>query len=288
MFLAHVSDIAHNLVQPLIQFDMKKSLVHNNEFKIINNVCPHQGSLIITEMTDRVSCRYHGWSWNTHGEPVNSGTTRVCNNFTLPIKSTVEIHSLIFTDMIDLSEIHDIDLSFMTLQETRIDSVNTDFRNLIDVFLDVDHIPVVHKTVYDDLGIGTEVSWKYYDWGSIQLVEKSTEYSKEFQNTLTGMPVQQLAAFWIAVYPYTTIEWQPGAMFVNVCVPKEDHVDVCVFKYQDSRYNNTNWKINSEVWETAWQQDREQAEAIVNRSIFEPHLEPSKIHFREHAIRNNL
>jgi hypothetical protein len=169
----------------------------------------------------------------------------------------------------------------MSLQESRIDSVKTSYKNIIDVFLDVDHIPVVHKTVYDDLGIGTDVSWKYYDWGSIQFVEKSTKYSKEFKDTLIGMPTQQLAAFWITVYPYTTIEWQPGAMFVNVCVPRDNTTDVCVFKYRDTRYSDANWNINSTVWETAWQQDRKQAELIVKRSMHVPHLETSKIHFRD-------
>lgn len=281
MFLAHRSDIPPNLIKPLIQFDNKKTLLNENGFKLLNNVCPHQGSLILTDTAGSISCGYHGWSWNTDGEPVGSGTTQVCNNFKLSIKPTFEINSLIFSQDIDLNGISDIDLGFMSLQETRIDSVKSDYKNIIDVFLDVDHIPIVHKTVYDDLGIGTDVSWKYYNWGSIQFVEKSTEYSKEFKDTLVGMPTQRLAAFWITVYPYTTIEWQPGAMFVNVCVPNGDTTDVCVFKYRDTQYSDVNWNINSTVWETAWQQDRKQAESIVSRSMFVPHLETSKLHFRD-------
>lgn len=281
MFLAHKSDIPPNLIKPLAQFNNKKTLLNENGFKLINNVCPHQGSLILTNLSNNINCRYHGWSWNNNGEPISSGTTQICNNFKLSIKPTFEINSLVFSENIDLNEIDDIDLGFMTLQETRIDSVKTNYKNIIDVFLDVDHIPVVHKNIYDDLGIGTEVSWKYYNWGSIQFVEKSLDYSEDFKKTLEGMPPQRLAAFWITVYPYTTIEWQPGAMFVNVCVPKEDSTDVCVFKYRDIRYNNNNWDINSSIWETAWQQDKAQAEAIVSRSMHIPHLETSKIHFRD-------
>lgn len=281
MFLAHKSDIPPNLIKPLAQFNNKKTLLNENGFKLINNVCPHQGSLILTNLSNNINCGYHGWSWNNNGEPISSGTTQICNNFKLSIKPTFEINSLVFSENIDLNEIDDIDLGFMTLEETRIDSVKTNYKNIIDVFLDVDHIPVVHKNIYDDLGIGTEVSWKYYNWGSIQFVEKSLDYSEDFKKTLEGMPPQRLAAFWITVYPYTTIEWQPGAMFVNVCVPKEDSTDVCVFKYRDIRYNNNNWDINSSIWETAWQQDKAQAEAIVSRSMHIPHLETSKIHFRD-------
>jgi hypothetical protein len=70
-------------------------------------------------------------------------------------------------------------------------------------------------------------------------------------------------------------------MFINVCVPRGELTDVCVFKYRDTRYSDKNWDINSTVWETAWLQDRQQAESIINRSMFTPHLEASKIHFRE-------
>lgn len=281
MFLAHQSDLENCLATPLIQFDKKKSLLKKDGVMLMNNVCPHQGSLILTNASDTLSCRYHSWGWDLEGNPISSGTTSICNSFKLSKKSVFEANSLIFSESIDLTEVSDIDLSFMTLTESRIDNVKTNHKNIIDVFLDVDHIPVVHKSVYDDVGIGTEVAWHYHQWGNIQSVKQSTEYSKEFKESIKDMPPQRLAAFWITVYPYTTIEWQPGAMFINVCVPREDSTDVCVFKYRDTRYNDKNWNINSTIWETAWLQDRQQAEAIVNRSMFVPHLEESKIHFRK-------
>jgi hypothetical protein len=110
----------------------------------------------------------------------------------------------------------------------------------------------------------------------------------KIKETLKNMPEQSLAAFWITVYPYTTIEWQPGAMFVNVCVPKDTDTDVCVFKYRDTRYNDKNWEINSDIWETAWMRDRTQSESIAVRSMHIPHLETSKIHFREWHNKGNL
>jgi len=280
MFLAHKSDLKINFAKPLIQFDKKKILVNNQSLMLLNNICPHQGSLILTEPTDKISCRYHGWTWDHAGRPLNSGNTEICNNFNLVKKNTYEINDLIFTDPIDLGSIKEIDFSYMTLVESRVDSVLTDYGNIIDVFLDVDHIPIVHSSIYDSIGVKNDVEWVYYDWGSIQLVHQSTDYSEEFKETLIGMPDQKLAAVWITVYPYTTIEWQPGALFINVCVPRNECTDVCVFKYRDSRYRENNWKINSEIWETAWLQDKQQAESIINRSMFDAHLETSKIHFR--------
>lgn len=281
MFLAHVKDLQYTTAKPLIQFNKKKFLLNDNDFKLANNICPHQGSLILTEPADKITCSYHGWGWNYSGDPISSGNTKVCNDYKLSLKDAFLINSLIFSENINLEKIKDIDLIFMKLVESRVDNVKADYKNIIDVFLDVDHIPVVHESIYNSIGITDEVEWHYYDWGNIQLVHKSTEYSSEFKETLTDMPDQELAAFWITVYPYTTIEWQPGAMFVNVCVPSGNTTDVCVFKYRDIRYNDKNWQINSTIWETAWAQDRTQSEAIAVRSMHIPHLEPSKIHFRE-------
>jgi phenylpropionate dioxygenase-like ring-hydroxylating dioxygenase large terminal subunit len=288
MFLAHLKDLQYTLAKPLVQFNKKKLLLNNDGFRLANNICPHQGSLILTEPSDNISCRYHGWGWNHSGDPISSGNTKVCNDYKLSLKDTFEINSLIFSEKINLDQIKDIDLSFMQLVETRIDFVNIDYKNIIDVFLDVDHIPIVHESVYDSIGITDEVEWHYYDWGNIQLVHKSTEYSQEFKDTLKDMPDQSLAAFWITVYPYTTIEWQPGAMFVNVCVPRDIGTDVCVFKYRDTRYNDKNWQINSSIWETAWMQDKIQSESIAVRSMNLDHLETSKIHFREWTNNGKL
>lgn len=285
MFLAHSKDIQHLSAKPLIQFNKKKLLLNDNGFKLANNICPHQGSLILTELSNNISCRYHGWEWNYSGDPISSGNTSVCNNYKLSLKESFEINNLIFSEKINLEQISEIDLSFMELMETRIDHVKTDYKNIIDVFLDVDHIPVVHESIYNSIGITDEVEWHYYDWGNIQLVNKSTEYSQEFKETLNHMPEQPLAAFWITVYPFTTIEWQPGAMFVNVCIPDNNFTKVAVFKYRDTRYNDKNWQINSSIWETAWIQDKIQSENIVARSIHYPHLETSKIHFREWTSR---
>jgi len=64
-------------------------------------------------------------------------------------------------------------------------------------------------------------------------------------------------------------------MFVTVINPcKKVHV----FKYRDNNFNLDSWKLNEDVWETAWQQDRNQAELIVN--VDSKNLEESKKHFR--------
>lgn len=281
MFLGHINDLQPQEKKPLKQFQNRKILVEKQgSYYLANNVCPHQGSLILADRGFDLTCQYHGWSWNDQGEPISAGTTRLCNSTKIVMKPTVTINGLLFLENHDLSAINGIDLTHMQLIRERVDTVAADFKNIIDVFLDVDHIPIVHHGLYDSIGIGnTDIQWVYHDWGNLQLVEKTSEYSSEFRSTLLGD--EKLAAAWITIYPYTMIEWQPGAMFITVCVPNNDSTDVVVYKYKDLRYNDHNWQLNDDIWEKAWQQDRHQAESIVKNSVSANHLEESKLHFRK-------
>jgi hypothetical protein len=88
-------------------------------------------------------------------------------------------------------------------------------------------------------------------------------------------------AAWIAVYPGTMIEWQPGALFVTVATAvSEFEADVHVFKYSD---DEEVWKLNDSVWELAWAQDQMQAELITG--FTNNNLEESKKHFRQWLIK---
>ena len=61
MFIAHKNDIPPGIKKPLLNFKKLKSLSNNlGEYKLFNNICPHQGSMILTSDNNRFSCRYHG------------------------------------------------------------------------------------------------------------------------------------------------------------------------------------------------------------------------------------
>jgi len=281
MFLGHINDLRPQEKKPLRQFQNRKILVERDGgYYLANNVCPHQGSLILADRGFNLTCQYHGWSWNDDGEPATAGTTRLCNNSKIVMKPAAAVNGLLFSESYDLGSLADIDLTHMQLVEERVDTVRADFKNIIDVFLDVDHIPIVHRGLYDSIGIGsTDIKWVYHDWGNLQLVEKTSDYSSEFRSTLLGD--EKIAASWITIYPYTMIEWQPGAMFITVCVPDQNSTDVVVYKYRDQRYSDHNWQMNDAIWEEAWRQDRHQAESIVKNSVAPNNLEESKLHFRK-------
>jgi hypothetical protein len=78
------------------------------------------------------------------------------------------------------------------------------------------------------------------------------------------------------------IEWQRGSLFVTVIEKQNtDQSNVHVFKYTNG---SEQWNLNNTVWETAWKQDREQAE-LINEVNFE-NLEIQKLHYRNYLKIN--
>ena len=270
MFVAHKNDIDAGHYKPLTQFENKITLVKSIDRIFLNsNVCPHQGSLLskVPGKGNRV-CPYHSWSFDVEGKPLTSGRVSYCKNDTpLAEKETFELNNLIFDKEIDCKELHWLDLSQMKLKEERTDYVEADSKIIMDVFLDVDHIQSVHPGVYEkiDLPKISQVQWHYYDWGSLQLVAKGEEYG----------------AAWLAVYPGTMIEWQPGALFVTVARPHKTGSNVSVFKYSDS---DADWSLNEHVWETAWAQDKALSETLTE--FAKSNLEDSKLHYRSWLEKN--
>lgn len=266
MFLSHTSSLIPESYHVIEQLDKKKVLVKSDDIRLISNVCPHQHSIISDKSgTGNRTCPYHNWTFTIDGLPVTSGRTGYyCKNHTpLETEKVFEWNSLLFDSIVDF----DISESFsgMVLMETRVDLVKADYRVIMDLFLDVDHIQSIHAGVYDLIGISdTTVDWDYYTNGSVQTVKQGAK--------------------WIAVYPNTMIEWQLGSLFITVATPDIHGSIVHVFKYTE--VDHPNWLLNERVWELAWAQDKHQAELITNLVNF--NLEPQKVHFRDFLKANDI
>lgn len=274
MFVGHVTDFEEGTYTPIEQLDNKYVLVKSKgQYRIISNVCPHQKSIISTRPgTGNRVCPYHNWSFTIDGMPVTSGrTSYYCKNETaldeLPV---YEWNGFLSTVPIACKELEFVNLNNLKLVEKRVDHVSAIPENIMDLFLDVDHIATVHAGVYDQIGLSdiSEVDWVYYDNRSLQLVKKHTGYG----------------AAWLAVYPGTMIEWQPGAVFITIAISNGDHSSrVIVYKYKDLANLENSYVLNEHVWETAWAQDKEQSQMLTE--FAQSNLEESKYHFRSFLNR---
>ena len=258
MFLGHINELGDKDSKrwKTVEYDKSRIVVNNKgNYSIRSNVCPHQHSLIkTTVMGDNIAsvCPYHGWSWDEDGNPKGNGTvghaphSSQCKN-TQPLKDDPIYlwNGFMFTAGVGF---YDLDISGNY-------KIDANIVPIMDLFLDVDHIPVVHPKVYDKIDIPRvdHVQWRTSYMSSAQIVKDTKG---------------KLGALWVALYqsPNVMFEWQPGAVFVMVNEQITDSVTQChIYKYKDINKPNKLWKLNEEVWEEAWQQDREQAE------LLEPH-----------------
>lgn len=264
MFLGLKQDFKLDHATPLPQYNKMWSVVHRaDEFHLLSNVCPHQLSKINKCRSSELTCPYHGMKFDLLGKGLN-------NDFALSKKICYDDGAMLFTQPI----VHTFPVStdHFKLVEQRRDIVNAPIDIIMDVFLDIDHIPVAHPGVYDKVGITNidNLTYKTFDGGSIQFVPAQSDSHMIEEDRKLG-----LGACWMALYPGTMIEWQPGALFVTIATA----AGVEVFKYRDSRYSTLDWSNNTIVWETAWAQDKELSENIVNLSY--ANLDDLKKHQRE-------
>jgi len=266
MFLALKQDILLNTIVPLPQFNDNLSLVNHNELYLMGNVCPHQRARLTKCAIKELQCPYHGLKFNIQGQGIENG-------FLLQRTKCYENQTMVFDRPV--KHLFPVDTSFMVLKERRIDKVLASVDIITDVFLDITHIPVAHPGVYDQISISDidAISWETFDNGSIQYVP-----AQDNTHMIDSDKSYNIGACWLAVYPGTMIEWQPGAMFVTVALDNTTGSDVHIFKYKDSRYSNDSYIFNEQIWETAWAQDKDLAENIVELPM--QNLDPLKEHHR--------
>lgn len=274
MFLTLTQHINNEAIK---QTRNRKRLVKTDYgFKLISNICPHQKSRLELTGTS-LTCPYHAWSFKLDGTPLGSGNTECKNHKNLEEFKVYQVGNFLFDVPVDFPHLDFLHNDYLTLTEYRVDKVNAPSEVVVDLFLDVSHIPITHRGVYDQIGIDHKltVDWYYADNGSLQLVycdnDKLSDYALDFDKKL------KFKAAWLTLYPGTMIEWQPGAVFVTITENTSHGSDVHVFKYRDTRYNKGVWKLNEDIWETAWQQDKDQSELIDGINV--DNLEEGKQHY---------
>lgn len=298
MFLAHKGDLTMGQWRVLEQRQGQLVLVNDQgRYYTQSNICPHQGSRLRSNQGEigSVSCPYHGWSWNQDGQPRGSGTvgknpgSTVCRNVhPLETKAVYEWSGFLFDQPVPA----ELDISGdYQLVEYRQDQVKSSLVPIMDIFLDIDHIPIVHTGVYDQINVPRvdNIVWQNWEGGSIQMVPGVPDSDPVWQQFVKDRGLTHSAA-WLALYPGTMFEWQPGAVFVMVNEPITDRETRChIFKYRDHNYPEDNWKINESVWELAWQQDCEQSERMEPgwRSASESNLDQEKLRWRRWFFNNH-
>lgn len=289
MFLGHINDLQDNEWKVLPH--LKRWTLHRNKgkYSLLSNVCPHQGSLFKgTQGKNARLCPYHGWSFDNEGKPMGSGTTDYwCKNeHPLATKDVFIWNNFIFSEPPDLPEYDFLNTEHLTLGNFRVDTVKANYKDIYSIFLDIDHLPVVHPKVYDQLQT-TNVEWSIREKSNIQLAPNNHQYESDYTKSMfLEDRERKYGAAWFAVYPYTTVEYFPGAWINCVFLPmSENETAISVYQYRDKRYSEENWRLNLEIWEKAWEQDNEQA-TLIDPTFKPTLLEPAKAHYLDWINKN--
>jgi phenylpropionate dioxygenase-like ring-hydroxylating dioxygenase large terminal subunit len=289
MFLGHINDLKDGEWKVLPH--LKRWALHRNDgkYSLVSNVCPHQGSFFRdTEGKNTRLCPYHGWSFDNHGNPIGSGTTEYWCKNEHPLESQPVFiwNNFIFSEDPDIPEYDFLNTELLILGNFRVDVIKANYKSIFNIFLDIDHLPVVHPKVYDQLQT-TNVEWFNRTRSNVQLALNNPEYESDYTRSMfIEDRERKYGAAWFALYPYTTVEYFPGAWINCVCLPVgENETAVSVYQYRDTRYSEDNWKLNLEIWEKAWEQDNEQA-LLIDPTFKPALLEEAKIHYRDWLDKN--
>lgn len=289
MFLGHTQDLQDGEWKVLPH--LKQWALHRNDgkYSLLSNVCPHQGSFFRDSKGKNTRlCPYHGWSFDNKGDPIGSGTTEYwCKNQqSLPSRKVFIWNNFLFSEDPDLPDIEFLNTEHLTLGNFRVDTVAANYKTIYSIFLDIDHLPVVHPKIYDQLQT-TNVEWSIREKSNIQLAPNDKTFQSDYTNSMfLEDREKKYGAAWFAVYPYTTVEYFPGAWINCVFIPiSKNETAISVYQYRDTRYSEDNWRLNLEIWEKAWQQDNEQAVSI-DPTFVPTLLEPAKVHYLDWIDKN--
>lgn len=181
------------------QYFASTSLVIDENLNGYTNTCPHRGFPIVTPSTvsTNMRCALHGWEWDSQGNPTNNS---VCLK---PRKLETGRSGLIFTDWQEPSDakwVNDLANDDFEYSHSTRRTGRGDWRWQMDMHVDLLHVDKIHPLLN----------------GYVDVNNLKTEYGPDWvcQHHAHG--------WWLFIYPFTHIEWEPGCLYFSEMVPNHD------------------------------------------------------------------
>jgi phenylpropionate dioxygenase-like ring-hydroxylating dioxygenase large terminal subunit len=190
--------------------------VINKKLQLFPNRCPHRGNKIIFPGTvkNQFQCGLHGWEWNDFGVGIN-------NNVNFNPKQAVKGSSgLIFLDWEEPTSARwvrnlkndDLDYSYSIKKEGI-----GDWRWQMEMHVDLLHVEYIHPRLNKYVDCNELETERGYDW--------IAQHHKH--------------GWWLFVYPFTHIEWEPGCLYISEMSPKEGNQGYDVYIHYLYNHNIT-------------------------------------------------
>ncbi len=190
--------LTHNDVFTNSNFFGSSHYVINKDLQLFANRCPHRGNKIINPGTtkEEFKCGLHGWSWTKNGSPIN-------NNVNIKSKNAVKGESgLIFLDWeepVNAKWVLDLKNDRLEYSHSVKKHGAGDWRWQMEMHVDLLHVEQIHPLLHSYVDCTKLISERGYDW--------IAQYHEH--------------GWWLFVYPFTHIEWEPGCLYFSEMTPKE-------------------------------------------------------------------
>jgi len=180
--------------------------VINKDLQLFSNRCPHRGNKIISPGTvkQEFKCGLHGWQWNENGSPINNSVNLRSTYATLGGSG------LIYLDWNEPSSakwVHDLSSDDLQFDHCIKKHGHGDWRWQMEMHVDLLHVQFIHPLLNNYVDCNKLISEKGYDW--------IAQYHDH--------------GWWLFIYPFTHIEWEPGCLYFSEMVPRENNLGYDVF-----------------------------------------------------------
>lgn len=205
--------LTHSRVFENNNFFGSNDYVINQELKLFPNRCPHRGNKIVKPGTvkNTFKCGLHGWTWNSDGSPQN-------NNVNLRHQEATKGKSgLIFLDWEEPSDskwVNDLKNSNFIYSHSLHKIGNGDWRWQMEMHVDLLHVEQIHPLLNSYVDCTKLITERGNDW-----IAQHHDHG-----------------WWLFIYPFTHIEWEPGCFYFSEMTPRENDLgyDVYIHYFFDS------------------------------------------------------
>jgi phenylpropionate dioxygenase-like ring-hydroxylating dioxygenase large terminal subunit len=187
------------------KFFASNKFVINQQFEAFTNICPHRGFPILQPagVADNMRCELHGWQWNDDGTPTNNSACLKPRNL------TVGKSGLMFMDWQEPSDakwVNDLANDSFTYSHSTRRTGTGDWKWQMEMHVDLLHVDKIHPLLTS-----------YVDIHKLQ-----TEYGSDWvcQHHEHG--------WWLFIYPFTHIEWEPGCLYFSEMVQTDYGYEVYI------------------------------------------------------------
>lgn len=194
----HPKLLTHNGTFNNKDFFGSSHFVITKDLTAFPNRCAHRGNKIISpgSCKDQFECGLHGWCWNKDGTPKNNSVTL------RPRTLTKGKSGLVFTDWeepADTKWVKDLSNEYLEYSHSTKRYGEGDWRWQMEMHVDLLHVSKIHPLLDS-----------YVDCNNL---EKEIGYDWICQHHEHG--------WWLFVYPFTHIEWEPGCLYFSEMTPRE-------------------------------------------------------------------